>query len=85
MQLVPWLEHSGEAMYILLIDFQWTGIEIECFHSFNNSPFNNDNLYQLWKYIPHISTNVMESVTQITQVRIGGILINFCRNIVNMI
>ena len=52
------LFHRGEAMYMSLIDFQWTSTETKNFQLFNNSPFNYDYLHQLWKYIWHISTKM---------------------------
>ena len=50
--------HRGEAMYISLIDFQWTSTETKSFQLFNNSQFNYDYLHQLWKYICPISTKI---------------------------
>ena len=48
----------GEAMYISMIDFQWTGTEITSFQYFNISPFDYDYLHQAWKYSYHISAKM---------------------------
>ena len=53
-----WCFHRGEAMYISLIDFQWTSTETKSFQEFNNSKFNHNYVYQLWKYICHTSTKM---------------------------
>ena len=52
------LSDRDEAMYISLIDFQWTSIETKSFQQFNNSLFDYDYLHQLWKYICYICTKM---------------------------
>ena len=41
--------HRGEAIYILLIDFQRTGTETKSFQLFDDLAFDYNYLHQLWK------------------------------------
>ena len=56
----------GEAMYISLIDFQWTIAETKSFQYFNNSLFKYDYLHQPWKYISQIYTKLYAYCSIIT-------------------
>ena len=47
--------HSGEAMYISLIDFSWYCPKRNGFKWFNHSSFDYDYMHQLWTYIFTIS------------------------------
>ena len=50
------LHHSGEAVYISLIDFLWTSTGTKSYQWVNGSTFDCDCLHQLWWCFCHVGT-----------------------------